>query len=291
MVKSLFTKFFYLAISLQELCNMDRSTVFGNPINHSKSPMIHSLFAQQTAQELSYQAIEAPINGFATAMNEFFSQGGKGCNITVPFKEEAFVFAQQLTERAQLAGAVNTLLLGDDGAIIGDNTDGFGLVHDLLQYTQLTDKRILLLGAGGAARGVIGPLLEQGVAELVIANRTDAKAQQLASLFSHKGNINACNFNSLTGDFDVIINSTSASLSGLVPPIASALISNNTICYDMMYKVDATAFNSWAMQQGAETVIDGLGMLVGQAAESFKVWRGVTPSMAPVLSALRKTIK
>ncbi|CAM3201963.1 shikimate dehydrogenase [Moritella viscosa] len=270
---------------------MDRYAVFGNPINHSKSPMIHGLFAKQTAQELSYQAIEAPINGFTTAMNEFFSLGGKGCNITVPFKEEAFSFAQTLTPRAQLAGAVNTLVLTDDGRVIGDNTDGFGLVHDLLQYTALTNKRILLLGAGGAARGVIGPLLEQGIQELVIANRTDAKAQQLARLFNDKGDITASSFTALNGSFDLIINSTSASLSGLVPAISPALVDKKTICYDMMYKAEATAFNLWAAEQGAELVIDGLGMLVGQAAESFKVWRGITPSMSPVLQALRKTIK
>lgn len=270
---------------------MDRYAVFGNPINHSKSPMIHTLFAQQTAQQLSYQAIEAPIDGFAQAMTAFFSQGGKGCNITVPFKEEAFAFAQQLTPRAKLAGAVNTLVLTADGDVIGDNTDGFGLVHDLQQYMELANKRILLLGAGGAARGVIGPLLDQGIQELVIANRTDAKAHALATLFQDKGNVNACRFTALAGDFDLIINSTSASLSGLVPPIAPTLVRKGTVCYDMMYKADATAFNSWAIEQGAELVIDGLGMLVGQAAESFKVWRGITPVMLPVLTELRKTIK
>lgn len=270
---------------------MDRYAVFGNPINHSKSPMIHTLFARQTAQQLSYQAIEAPIGGFAEAVATFFSQGGKGCNITVPFKEEAFSFAQRLTPRAKLAGAVNTLWLSDDGHVVGDNTDGFGLVHDLLQYMTLANKRILLLGAGGAARGVIGPLLEQGIQELVIANRTDAKAQTLVTLFQGKGNVNACSFSALTGDFDLIINSTSASLSGLVPSIAKTLIRKHTICYDMMYKADATAFNLWAMEQGAELVIDGLGMLVGQAAESFQVWRGITPVMLPVLTALRATIK
>lgn len=270
---------------------MDRYAVFGNPINHSKSPMIHALFAQQTTQDLSYDAIEAPINGFTVAMNDFFSQGGQGCNITVPFKEEAFLFAQQLTPRAELAGAVNTLLITDTGQVVGDNTDGFGLVHDLLQYTSLANKRVLLLGAGGAARGVIGPLLDQNITELVIANRTDAKAQQLARLFDDKGLVTACAFAALTGDFDLIINSTSASLSGLVPAISPALVDNNTICYDMMYKADATAFNLWAAEQGAELVIDGLGMLVGQAAESFNVWRGVMPKMAPVLEALRTTIK
>lgn len=270
---------------------MDRYAVFGNPINHSKSPMIHTLFAQQTAQDLSYQAIEAPINGFTTAMNEFFSQGGKGCNVTVPFKEQAFAFAQRLTPRAELAGAVNTLFINENGDVIGDNTDGFGLVHDLLQYMSLANKRILLLGAGGAARGVIGPLLAQGIQQLVIANRTEAKAQQLALLFTDKGDITACGFAKLTGHFDIIINSTSASLTGDVPPISASLISADTICYDMMYKADATAFNLWAIEQGAGTVIDGLGMLVGQAAESFKVWRGITPAMSPVLAALRKTIK
>ena len=209
----------------------------------------------------------------------------------MPFKEEAFSFAQQLTPRAQLAGAVNTLVLTDDGQVLGDNTDGFGLVHDLLQYMTLENKRILLLGAGGAARGVIGPLLEQGVTELVIANRTDAKAQQLATLFNDMGTVTACSFSALSGNFDLIVNSTSASLSGLVPAISPALVANNTICYDMMYKVGATAFNAWATEQGAALVIDGLGMLVGQAAESFHVWRGVTPAMAPVLERLRTTIK
>ena len=270
---------------------MDRYAVFGNPISHSKSPLIHTLFAQETDQDLKYQAIEAPVDGFITAINTFFSQGGKGCNVTVPFKEDAFIFAQELTPRAQLAGAVNTLYLRSDGCVVGDNTDGFGLVYDLQQYMELENKRVLLLGAGGAARGVIGPLLEQNIQELVIANRTDAKAQALATLFSGKGNISACNFSALAGDFDLIVNSTSASLSGLIPPISAGLIRNQTVCYDMMYKADNTAFNLWAKEQGAELVIDGLGMLVGQAAESFKVWRDVTPSMAPVLKELRRLIK
>jgi shikimate dehydrogenase len=270
---------------------MDQYAVFGNPIKHSKSPFIHTLFANQTAQQLVYNAIEVPIDDFENTLNNFFSGHGKGCNITVPFKEQAFQYAQQLTDRATLAGAVNTLKLTDDGIIIGDNTDGAGLVLDLNNnHVNLNGARILLLGAGGAARGVCGPLLAESPEKLIIANRTFIKAETLASIFNELGNIKACKFDQLNGEFDVIINSTSASLSGDIPPISHLLVRPETAVYDMMYSAEATAFNCWAKQLGARCVIDGLGMLVGQAAESFAIWRGLKPSAKQVLTELRHNL-
>ena len=271
---------------------MDQYAVFGNPIKHSKSPFIHTLFAKQTAQQMVYNAIEAPTDDFENTLNRFFAEQGKGCNITVPFKEQAFKYAQQLTERATLAGAVNTLKLTDDGIIIGDNTDGAGLVQDLKNnHVTLKDARILLLGAGGAARGVCGPLLAENPQQLVIANRTFAKAQTLAAAFSQKGDIAACRFELLSGDFDLIINSTSASLNGQIPAISPNLIRPETAIYDMMYSARATAFNVWAKEQGARLIIDGLGMLVGQAAESFAIWRAIKPGAKQVLTELRHNLR
>lgn len=271
---------------------MDRYAVFGNPISHSQSPFIHTLFAQQTAQALSYEAIQAPKDGFAAAVAAFFKEQGKGCNVTVPFKEEAFQLADRLSERAQLAGAVNTLKKLDDGGILGDNTDGEGLVQDLLYHlVPLQDKRILLVGAGGAARGVIQPLLKQSPAELVITNRTFAKAEQLSELFQQYGPIQACPLDKLTEPaFDIVINSTSASLSGDVPPLPEACIKPETVCYDMAYGADDTAFIVWAKSVGARYCLDGLGMLVGQAAESFAVWRGIKPGAKQVLRELRRNM-
>ena len=270
---------------------MDQYAVFGNPIKHSKSPFIHTLFAKQTAQKMVYKAIEAPIDNFESTLNTFFAGQGKGCNITVPFKEQAFKYAQQLTERATLAGAVNTLKLTDDGVIIGDNTDGAGLVLDLKNnHVPLKNARILLLGAGGAARGVCGPLLAEKPQQLVIANRTFSKAQTLAGIFDQSGDITACEFAKLSGDFDLIINSTSASLSGQVPAISPNLVRPETAIYDMMYSAQATAFNAWAKQQGARLIIDGLGMLVGQAAESFAIWRAIKPGAKQVLNELRHNL-
>jgi shikimate dehydrogenase len=199
---------------------MDRYAVFGNPINHSKSPFIHTLFARQTQQQLSYEKIEAPVDEFVSTIRRFFSEGGKGANITVPFKEQAFQLVDQLSPRAKLAGAVNTLKLTDDGVLLGDNTDGAGLIQDLKYHLEeLSGKKILLLGAGGACRGVLGPLLEQQPAEIVIANRTESKAEELAQHFSSMGRIKACQFANLNEAFDLIINGTSASLSGSVPDI------------------------------------------------------------------------
>lgn len=262
----------------------DRYAVFGHPIAHSKSPQIHAAFAQQTGQDMAYDAILAPTDGFADSVAQFVAAGGRGANVTVPFKEEAFKLASRLTPRAQRAGAVNTLRF--EGAdIVGDNTDGAGLVADLTRnlHCSLAGKRILLLGAGGAARGVIEPLLEQQPAALVIANRTVSRAQELADLFGN--GVTACSFDAANTPFDVVINATAASLAGELPPLSPAIFEPDMLAYDMMYGRD-TPFLSFARSHGAATA-DGLGMLVEQAAEAFFVWRGVRPDTAAVIAALR----
>ncbi len=267
----------------------DLYSVMGNPINHSKSPQIHSAFAAQTRQDLLYTAQLVPVDGFTEAAGKFFRHGGAGLNITVPFKEDAYRFATQHSERALRAGAVNTLKKLDDGTVWADNTDGVGLVRDLTVNNRvvLQGKRILLLGAGGAVRGVLQPLLEQQPAELVIANRTLAKALQLADDFADLGNIGGCGFDDLQGSFDVVINGTSASLAGELPPLPPTVIAAGSVSYDMMYGSGITVFNQWAHNQGAATTIDGLGMLVEQAAEAFELWRGVRPQTANVIASLR----
>ncbi|MFW0952312.1 shikimate dehydrogenase [Vibrio parahaemolyticus] len=271
---------------------IDRYAVFGNPIGHSKSPFIHTLFARQTNQSLTYTAECAPVGGFIEAAKAFFADGGKGCNVTLPFKEDAYQFASRLTERAQLAGAVNTLKKLDDGEIIGDNTDGAGLVQDLLQHqVVLEGARILIIGAGGAARGVIKPLLDQKPTSLTITNRTFSKAEELAELFSAYGPVTAKEMNTIAEEFDVIINSTSASLSGELPAISSSVFAANSTSYDMMYGKGGTTFNQWAKQHGAAHAYDGLGMLVGQAAESFMLWRGLRPGAKQILRELRKNLE
>ena len=263
----------------------DRYAVFGHPIAHSKSPQIHAAFARQTGQDMRYDAILAPLDGFAASVAAFIAAGGRGANVTVPFKEEAFKLAGRLSPRAQRAGAVNTLIFND--GILGDNTDGAGLVADLTRNLNrsLAGKRILLLGAGGAARGVIEPLLEQQPAALVIANRTVSRAQQLADLFGH--GVIACGFDAAETrtPFDVVINATAASLAGELPPLSPQLFTANTLAYDMMYGRD-TPFLTFARARGAATA-DGLGMLVEQAAEAFYLWRGVRPDTAPVIASLR----
>ncbi|OLQ91103.1 shikimate dehydrogenase [Vibrio panuliri] len=271
---------------------IDRYAVFGNPIGHSKSPFIHTLFARQTNQPLSYSAELAPVDGFEQAAKAFFSQGGRGCNITMPFKEDAYQFADRLTQRAELAGAVNTLKKLDDGIILGDNTDGAGLVLDLQNYqVPLENARILIIGAGGAARGVIQPLLELKPQQIVITNRTFTKAEQLAKLFADLGPIQAIPLEEVKEAFDVVINSTSASLSGDLPNISPSIFSATTVAYDMMYGKGKTAFNQWALEQGVAQAYDGLGMLVGQAAESFMLWRGLRPGTKQILRELRKNLE
>jgi len=269
----------------------DRYVVIGNPIAHSKSPEIHARFAAQTAQNLVYDRLLAPLDGFARAVSDFICQGGKGANVTVPFKLEAHALATSLTERARAAGAVNTLKF-EDGIILGDNTDGVGMVADIVRNAgvAIAGKKILLLGAGGAARGVILPVLDEGPAELVIANRTVAKAVELASQFAQHGLIGASTFDSLRGQFDVVINATSASLANDVPAISPGVFCSDTFAYDMMYGKEPTAFMRLAAAYGAQ-VRDGLGMLVEQAAESFYLWRGVRPDTAAVFTELRENLQ
>ncbi|RZI41678.1 shikimate dehydrogenase [Herbaspirillum sp. HC18] len=265
----------------------DRYVVIGNPIAHSKSPDIHARFAAQTSQHLVYDRVLAPIDGFAQTVSDLVAQGVKGANVTVPFKLEAHTLADSLTERANAAGAVNTLKF-EHGSILGDNTDGMGLVTDIVRNaaTVVRSKRVLLLGAGGAARGVLLPLLAEEPGELVIANRTVAKAVELAELFSAHGKVIAADFQSLRDAFDVVINATSASLASDLPPVSGEIFHEGTLAYDMMYGKEPTVFMRFAAQHGA-TVRDGLGMLVEQAAESFFLWRGVRPDTAPVFAELR----
>jgi shikimate dehydrogenase len=266
---------------------MDRYCVFGNPVAHSKSPRIHAEFARQTGQALSYEARLAEVNGFADAVRHFFAEGGKGCNVTVPFKEEAWRLAEQRSPRAEKAGAVNTMFQDAQGRLCGDNTDGVGLVRDLTSAgVALRGKRLLVLGAGGAVRGVLGPLLAEQPQQLVIANRTREKAGELARLFRDEGPVAASAFDALTGPFDLVINGTSASLQGELPPLPSNIFATGAHAYDMMYGAAPTVFLRWAANQGAVTR-DGLGMLAEQAAEAFRLWRGVSPDTAPVLTKLR----
>ena len=271
---------------------MDRYVVFGNPIGHSKSPMIHRLFAEQTGEQLDYSTSLAPLDDFSHFAKAFFVEG-RGANVTVPFKEDAFRLADSLTARAQRAGAVNTLSKLADGTLLGDNTDGAGLVRDLTVNAgfSLTGKRILVLGAGGAVRGALEPLLAEQPASLIIANRTVEKAELLAQLFADLGPVSASGFDWLQEPVDLIINATSASLSGDVPPIAGSLVEpGRTVCYDMMYGKEPTSFCCWAREQGAAVAMDGLGMLAEQAAEAFFLWRGVRPDTAPVLAELRRQL-
>lgn len=267
----------------------DHYCVFGNPISHSKSPLIHSAFARQTGEDLSYSAILAPLDGFATSVHAFVTAGGRGANVTVPFKEQAWQLVSRRTARAELAGAVNTLLFGNTG-IVGDNTDGAGLLRDItlnLHYP-LLGRRVLLLGAGGAARGVSGPLLSARPASLVIANRTAARAHALAEHFAQLGAVTGSDYSELAGQsFDIVINATSASLGDALLPLPPGLFAVGSLAYEMMYGRDDTPFLAFARAQGAEQLADGLGMLVEQAAEAFYLWRGVRPDISPVLALLR----
>ncbi len=269
----------------------DRYAVMGNPVAHSKSPAIHKLFAHQFGHNIEYIAIQVDAGGFAQAVEQFRARGGKGLNVTVPFKLDAFRLADQLSDRATLAEAVNTLKFESDGEVFGDNTDGAGLVHDIeinLGVT-LRDKNILILGAGGAVRGVLDPILRHRPAKIVIANRTVSKAKDLVRAFSAHGKVEAVSFDDLKGrHFDIVLNGTSASLQGELPPLPVTIYARAALAYDMMYGERPTAFLEWSMLHGADRVADGLGMLVEQAAESYFVWRGVRPETRPVIAALRK---
>ena len=271
--------------------------VMGNPIKHSKSPQIHSLFASQTNQLINYTAIQVDSGGFKQAVGNFIAHKGKGLNITVPFKEEAWALVDERSERAERAGAINTIKLVEN-KLFGDNTDGVGLVNDLKNNYKivLAGKRILLMGAGGAARGVLAPLLNEKPQKIVIVNRTQSKAKDLAEHFSDLGNISGCGYDDLAQSvlseqqFDIIINATAASLQGELAPLPDNVVASNGCCYDMMYG-QKTPFMHWAEVQGITTIADGLGMLVEQAAESFYIWRGVRPETNVVLKILRKELE
>ena len=279
---------------MSDLRAIDQYAVFGNPIKHSKSPEIHRHFAEQTKQMLTYEKQLVPEDGFDQAADAFFANSGKGLNVTVPFKQEAFRYADNITERARRAGAVNTLALQGNNKVLGDTTDGIGLVTDIKQNLgwQIRHKRILILGAGGAVRGVLEPLLEEQPQHIVIANRSVDKALQLSQQFAQLGYLLGCGYDMLgEQSYDLIINGTSAGLQGQLPPLPDTLISKDgqqvtTTCYDMMYGAKPSLFLQWAQQQGA-VASDGLGMLVEQAAESFAIWRGVRPQTADAIHSLR----
>jgi len=274
------------------MTTIDRYGVMGYPVSHSRSPVIHRLFALQTNQHVQYELLQVAPDKLETAVRQFQRTGGKGLNITVPHKSEVTRLCDQLSEPASTAGAVNTLSFRD-GEIHGDNTDGIGLLRDLAinQGISLEGAHVLILGAGGATRGIVGPLLEMQPSSIVIANRTIDKAQALAEHFSHSGAVSACRFNMVpvTEDYDLIINATSAGVRGETPPYPEAALSERTFCYDLSYGLKPTPFSVWAREHGAARSVMGWGMLVEQAAESFHIWRGVRPDTAPVLKQMTIT--
>lgn len=268
----------------------DRYAVIGHPVAHSKSPLIHATFAADTGQAMTYERLLAPLDGFAATVAAFAAAGGRGLNVTVPFKLEAFAIAATATQRAQAAGACNTLLR-DGNSWHADNTDGAGVVRDLThnQHVKLDGADILVLGGGGAARGIILPLLHEGTRSLSVVNRTAARAQELAIRFAHDGQVSACTIAALAGrSFDVVINATSAGLASQVMlPWPDGVFRTGAFAYDLNYADAAKPFLRWAREQGVTRSADGLGMLVEQAAESFRLWRGVTPATAGVVALLR----
>ncbi len=267
--------------------------VFGNPIKHSKSPQIHSAFARQCGQNMQYRAVRVELDGFATAARRFFDNGGRGLNVTVPFKREAFHFADRLTPRAQRAGAVNTLTCCEDHLIEGDNTDGIGLVRDMVANLgwAIQGLRVLILGAGGAVRGVLEPLLRERPRELLVVNRTPERAAELVMEFSDIGPLEGGGYD-LIGQrqFDVIVNATSAGLAGEMPELPATVLTERSCCYDMVYGPEPTPFMRWAAHHAAWAVADGLGMLVEQAAQSFYIWRKVRPETRSVINDLRASM-
>lgn len=270
---------------------MDRYAVMGNPIGHSLSPQIHNAFAAETKQQLSYSAMLVELGQFAQAVSSFFNADGKGLNVTVPFKQEAWDLAEELSEEAEIAGAVNTLFKDQNGRLQGYNTDGIGLIRDIKNNheSRLEGKKILVLGAGGATRGILLPLLREQPLHLCIANRTSSKAEALAVLFEEHGDLSSSGLDELDGmKFDWIINASSASLQGELPPLTPEMLNAGAACYDLMYAKEETVFCQWARQAGALKVMDGIGMLVEQAAESFYLWRGVRPETANLIQTIKK---
>ena len=272
-----------------ESAPIDRYGVMGYPVSHSRSPVIHRLFALHTGQDMQYELLQVSPDKLEVAVRQFQRTGGKGLNITVPHKSAVRKLVDQISERADTANAVNTLAFRG-GEIYGDNTDGIGLLRDLDVNLDITieNANILILGAGGATRGIVGPLLEMQPKALCIANRTLDKAQIIANHFDSQGPISACPFSMVPVDhpYDLIINATSAGLKGETPPYPEAAISENTICYDLSYGLDATPFSVWAREHGAAKSVMGWGMLVEQAAASFEIWRGIRPDTAPVLKQM-----
>lgn len=271
------------------MSKLDRYAVFGHPIKHSKSPYIHQLFAAQTQQQISYNLQDVPAESFTAAMKDFFQQGGKGLNCTVPLKEIAWQQVDTLSERARHSKAVNTISLQKNATLLGDNTDGIGLVTDLAfnHAIPLLNSRILILGAGGASRGIIAPLMAASPSQIFIANRTIAKALILANDFSRLGEISGGGFDSIKNQqFNLIINATSTSLTGKLPPLATNILAKKGYCYDLAYSNQATPFVLWGQAQNAKKSLDGLGMLVEQAAEAFYIWRGVRPKTAKIIKQL-----
>lgn len=269
---------------------VDNYCVMGNPVQHSKSPLIHAAFARQTGQNIHYQAILVKEGKFSDALAAFQQQGGKGLNITIPFKQDAWELADRLSPAAVRARAVNTLWFDENGNRFGDTTDGTGLVRDLVENhgISLAGEEILILGAGGAVRGILDPLFDQNPARIVIANRTIARAEELADVFSDRGDFTACGYDDLQGQrFNYVINGTAASLHGEVPPLPEDLLATNAFCYDLMYANEDTVFIKWSKLHGTDRAFDGLGMLVEQAAESFLIWRGIRPDTGPVIEMLR----
>ncbi|MEY2855245.1 MAG: shikimate dehydrogenase [Pseudomonadota bacterium] len=267
----------------------DRYALIGHPVAHSRSPFIHDRFARQTGQSLVYSTLDAPPQHFAQVVREFFEIGGKGLNVTLPHKEAALALVAELTPRAARAGAVNTLALRADGCLLGDNTDGAGLARDLLNNhrVRIAGRRVLLLGAGGAARGALAPLLGLMPASLTLVNRTPARAADLAQQFADSGNVRAREFTTLGAKpYDIVINASSSSLAGEVPPLPPDCVDRQSFCYDMAYGREDTPFVRWAQQRGCARAVMGLGMLVEQAAESYLLWRGVRPDTASVLAEL-----
>jgi len=272
------------------MSTVDQYGVFGYPVQHSLSPFIHAMFARETGQELTYRPYEVTAEQFPERVAEFFAQGGKGLNITLPHKIAAVEVAHELTARAAHAAAVNTLAAKGE-VILGDNTDGAGLVRDLCDNLGLviTRRRVLILGAGGATRGILAPLLGLEPALVMVANRTPERAEALAAAFADLGTTQGVAFDFIGAEpFDLIINATSASLSGEMPPVPDGALGPQTVCYDLAYGRSATAFVRWAKERGCARALQGLGMLVEQAAESFRLWRGVRPATARVMDALRE---
>jgi shikimate dehydrogenase len=271
----------------------DKYAVYGNPIKHSKSPVIHAAFAEQTGQSMKYRAVRVELGEFERSARTFFERGGAGLNVTVPFKQEAFRFADELSGRARRAGAVNTLTREQDGRICGNNTDGVGLIRDMVANLgwALCGLRVLVLGAGGAVRGILEPLLRERPGEILVVNRSAERAARLPAEFGDLGAIRGGGYELMQGErFDLVINATSAGLEGAMPPLPDTLLAERACCYDLGYGAAPTPFMRWAALQAAWAVSDGLGMLVEQAAESFYLWRKVRPATGPVINQLRQVM-